>query len=249
MPIPPFVIDRLRVPAVNANIVPNSTPVISFGDFRTAKVATLGLNPSVYEFLERNGVELGGGSRRFETLTSLGVQELQRAPVLLVEQAFNRSVNYFMPGGNAYWRWFGQLTPILAGVGGDYRCGTACHLDIVQWATNPVWSALTDTEKDALVLAQPDRILLDNQLEHSDIEILLLNGVGVVDVFRVRHNVAMTTSHPVIVGRKSCKFYCGTYTAGTKVVRVFGWSLNIQSTPMRNEMKALIAAMVKCYFN
>ena len=41
-------------------IVEKSTPVISFGDFRGARVLTLGINPSHREFLDSNKKLLSG---------------------------------------------------------------------------------------------------------------------------------------------------------------------------------------------
>ena len=56
---------------VKANVIPWSSPVISFGDLSRARVATLGLNPSNREFVDDAGIELDGPSRRFPTLRSL----------------------------------------------------------------------------------------------------------------------------------------------------------------------------------
>ena len=39
-----------QTPPGDCCVVPGSTPVISFGDVRTARVATVGINPSFVEF-------------------------------------------------------------------------------------------------------------------------------------------------------------------------------------------------------
>src|SRR5690348_10521062 len=57
----------------NTGIIPWSCPVPSFGDLFTARVATLGLNPSNREFVDEDGNELDGPLRRFHTLRSLGL--------------------------------------------------------------------------------------------------------------------------------------------------------------------------------
>ena len=51
----------------------------------SARVATLGLNPSRQEFLNRKGKLLRGPERRFATLEALGVESLQHAPVDIIE--------------------------------------------------------------------------------------------------------------------------------------------------------------------
>jgi hypothetical protein len=45
------------------------------------------------------------------------------------------------PDRNPYRRWFDPLDQALrAAFGVSYYAGTACHLDLVQWATTPVWN-------------------------------------------------------------------------------------------------------------
>jgi hypothetical protein len=58
---------------LNSSVIPGTTPVLSFGDARRARVATLGLNPSRVEFLYQNGNELTGDSRRLRAAVRLDV--------------------------------------------------------------------------------------------------------------------------------------------------------------------------------
>src|SRR3712207_6258313 len=68
-------IDRLDSSAIlGTNVIGWGCPVPSFGDLSSSKVATLGLNPSNREFVDEAGNELEGPSRRFHTLTSLGLR-------------------------------------------------------------------------------------------------------------------------------------------------------------------------------
>ena len=56
---PDFLVDRVVAPAPNdCGVLAMSTPVVAFGNARVARVATLGLNPSCIEFLNRAGQEL-----------------------------------------------------------------------------------------------------------------------------------------------------------------------------------------------
>jgi hypothetical protein len=134
------------VPA--AEVVCGTTPVLSFGDLRHAEVATLGINPSWREFVE-DGRLLAGPHRRLATLESLGAQStslLTQQHVLTVVEA---CASYFHR--NPYRRWFDPLDKILqAALGVSYYGGRACHLDLVQWATDPVWGELDDRVKAAL---------------------------------------------------------------------------------------------------
>src|SRR2546430_419381 len=54
-------------------VIPWSCPVPSFGDLSNSILATIGLNPSNREFVDDEGEELDGKSRRFHTLHSLGL--------------------------------------------------------------------------------------------------------------------------------------------------------------------------------
>ena len=65
----------VRREAPVAEVVPGSTPVVAFGDPFVATVATLGINPSLREFLN-GGQFLDGPSRRLATLRSLGAESL-----------------------------------------------------------------------------------------------------------------------------------------------------------------------------
>src|SRR5688572_4573519 len=65
---------RLRR-APSASSVSRTIPVLCFGDLLSADVATVGLNPSDREYVDRMGALLTGASQRFETLDSLGAAD------------------------------------------------------------------------------------------------------------------------------------------------------------------------------
>lgn len=120
-----------------AAAVPGSTPVLAFGNVRSARTATLGLNPSRLEFLDARGAELTGPQRRLETLRSLGVASLADADGEIIDRVVAGCDDYFKRA--PYRRWFDQLDYVLGALGDSYYGGTACHLDLVQPATDPVW--------------------------------------------------------------------------------------------------------------
>ncbi len=187
--IPSYIADRLRaeVPK-HSYIVPGSTPVVAFGNCLSARVATLGLNPSRQEFLAKDGKELSDDKRRFETLRSLGVSGLDNAPDSVLESIFRGCCDYF--ARNPYRRWFDPLEKILTPLGASYYDGTACHLDFVQWATDPVWSKFTD--KNVLDrLLNADAPFLAQQLRQQHLRILLLNGSSVINMLRARLGVQL----------------------------------------------------------
>jgi hypothetical protein len=219
--IPGFVEHRIRQePPGGVRVVPGSTPVVSFGNYRKATVATLGWNPSRHEFLDRAGRELDGEFRRLHTHRSIGQALLRKPGLDPVRLVLDRSNDYFQ--GTPY-HWFNKLERVLNHIGASYWNGTACHLDLVQWATDPVWSELSEDEKDTLLNA--DIHFLRHQLRTSPMEVLLLNGRGIINAAQERLGIELES-----VGKRSehrAEFFVGQLTTSTQVV---GWSTNLQSS-------------------
>lgn len=156
-----------------------SSPVPSFGDVSRATVATLGLNPSNREFVDRHGNELDGESRRFPTLTSLGIQRWSDArPSHHVAIAESCRAYFFR---NPYDGWFRQLDDVIGGTAASYydEQSQACHLDLIPFATACKWTDLSRRERERLIEIAGDtlaRLLVD-----SPVRILVLNGRSVVE--------------------------------------------------------------------
>ncbi len=80
MEVPTYIAARVRRPIPEGcSVIPGSTPVVSLGKAATARVATLGLNPSKREFASEKGVWLVGDQRRLATYDSLGVDDHARS--------------------------------------------------------------------------------------------------------------------------------------------------------------------------
>lgn len=179
MVVPPEVEARVRraMPA-DAGVLPGSLPVVSFGDPGTAAVATVSLNPSWLEFLSPAGEWLTGGHRRLASLNSMCANGPGELDAIQVGQVVSDSFGYFR-SGNWYRRWFGWLERLLVSSGaGSYLDGSACHLDLVQWATRPAQGKLPADAWQRLV--GEDQEFLRWQLAHSDVSTVLVNGMSVV---------------------------------------------------------------------
>jgi hypothetical protein len=220
-PVPPYIEARIRQRRPDGcQVVPGSTPVVSFGDIRTAKVATLGLNPSRIEFHDRNGNELTGAKRRLETLSSLGETDLSSASPDKIRRVLEGCNNYFWLC--PYRRWFDDLeNTILQPIEESYYSGTACHLDLVQWATDPTWRNLRSVVKKTLI--EDDLWFLRKQLSREHIRVLLLNGSGVVKAYRKSFGCNLTDK----VIKLGWRLSVGCDAQG---VRVIGWNKNLQGS-------------------
>ena len=176
--VPAEVAARIRRPApVGHSVVEGSLPVVSFGDYRTAQVATLALNPSSLEFLDQQGGYLLEDCRRLASLVSMQRAEPEQLSDADVAQVFSDSNTYF--GRNPYKPWFRWLENLMTCTTlGSYCDGTACHLDLVQWATKPAQGKLTADVWQRLV--DEDRNFLTWQLGETPARTVLVNGASCV---------------------------------------------------------------------
>jgi hypothetical protein len=177
--VAPEVADRIRRPIPpGLGVLPGSLPVTAFGDVSAAAVATIALNPSWLEFLSPMGAWLTGEQRRLASLVSLGVHDPRDLDDYQVAGVLAESNAYFR-GPDPHMDQFHWLETLLGASGaGSYQNGTACHLDLVQWATKPVQRALPPGAWHELVEA--DRDFLRWQLHHSNVKVALVDGAAVL---------------------------------------------------------------------
>jgi len=105
--------------------------------------------------------------------------------------------------------------------GYSYYDGSACHLDLVQWATDPVWGDLEEAEQEKLLEA--DLHFFREQLSYEHIRLLLLCGKTVMEQYRRHFKDALPNKPFLIDGR--IKLYNGRAPNGLVLV---GWNINIQ---------------------
>lgn len=174
-----ILVEKLTGPSLlGTDIITWGCPVPSFGNLTTAKIATLGLNPSNKEFVDEDGNELHGSDRRFHTLNSLGIQnwtDVEEEHLNLIIEGCN---DYFHR--NPYDGWFKRLDNIISGTSMSYYfpSGQACHLDLIPYATTCKWTDLNSEQKSLLLDTSGD--LLGHLLNKSSISLLILNGQTVV---------------------------------------------------------------------
>ncbi|MBP2416870.1 hypothetical protein ACFFOM_15380 [Microlunatus capsulatus] len=229
-----------RTPPSVDTFVQGSTPVISFGDPLTAEVATIGINPSRREF--DDGGWLRGSKRRLATLDSLGAAPGQELTQEQARQAVEDCNRYFDHDRNHYHKWFGPLDKLLAAaIGGGYGDGTACHLDLVQWATDPVWGKLANrADKEALL--REGRPHLELLLARSNVRLILANGRAVVDQLQRIGIVRWQEIGRLPLGLGTCTLL---QSQGDDSLRYVGWSTNLQAgRGVSNEFKERLAAAI-----
>lgn len=115
MPPPAYITRRITQGLARPSEVEHSTPVLGFGNFLEACVATIGLNPSKREFLSPSGHLLVGAAARLESLTSLGLADLVDASTTEQQRILDACLAYF--ARDTSYHWFDRFTPILEQLG------------------------------------------------------------------------------------------------------------------------------------
>jgi hypothetical protein len=216
-----FVVSRL--------ILEGSTPVISFGDFTKSSIATLGINPSPLEFVNRRGQILNSSEKRLADLESLA---LGPEDFLLsrnkVEEIWRGCQLYFQENRNPYWGWFDILEQLLNSIGISYKTNAACHLDLAPIATKDVYSKLSMSDK--FILVTNFRRTLEKQLRASKIKTVIFNGRTVFETLQFVQNVDWKPLELVNYkcnGRSlTSSLHAGEAETGQ---RYLGWTVNLQS--------------------
>jgi len=218
------------------SIVSGSTPVVSFGNPHTAKVATLGINPSHREFKAKSGDLLDNEKKRFKDRDSLGVKDHDLLSHEQAVQVIDSCYNYFAELGNPYKPWFGRMDRYaVKPAGASYFDGTACHIDLVQWATDPVWSEIDKKSKSGLLDA--DLEFLRFQLNSYNFPVLLLNGRSVINQF-VALNISELKEDSFFklpAGSAPCQFFIGEYER----TKVLAWTNNIPAKTKQANLDAI----------
>lgn len=238
-----------------ARVIPWSCPVPSFGDLFRAKVATIGLNPSNREFVDRSGSELVGAARRFHTLGSLGLSCWSDAKPRHAELIWDSCRTYF--SRNPYDAWFRQLDHLIGETSASYYEASegACHLDLIPYATACKWTGLSHRQRAFLFSIAGDT--LGVLLRDSSVRLLVLNGRSVVVNFEKVAGVGLDkqvmkrwelrrSSQPNVAGIA----YRGTIShfSGVPLRRkllVIGFNHNIQSSfGVSREIRASIRSWI-----
>jgi hypothetical protein len=135
----------------------------------------------------------------------------------------------------------------LEACGAAFDDGTACHLDLIQWATDPIWGKRHPKSVRKQLLVE-DAPFLAEQLKNERLRLLLVNGMSVI---RQRRR----TLAPQLEELKPITGYAHVNTrlfAGTAFdrIRVIGWSTNLQSSfGVTNELREELANRVADWAN
>ena len=236
------IFERIMRKSEICEIVVGTTPVISFGDFTKAQVATIGINPSTKEFLRggRSPKLIAAPGKRLEDFESLSITNHLELTEDKAAKVWRGCQDYFHK--NPY-HWFNHFAPVLNAVEVSYESGSATHLDLTQWATMPVWRSLELRIKSRLLEEDLDFFIWQNS--QPNIKLRLINGRTVLDQVKELELFDLIEQEPIDIettsGINKCQMFQGT---GTNGERVIAWSVNIQSMRGSNALKQLAAEKI-----
>lgn len=214
----PMLRERLRVDPSPSSIG-GSLPVLFFGDALRASIATIGLNPSKFEYVARNDKLLAGSEQRFATLASLGAPSRAELSVAKADTAIAIMRAYYDVGKPVYGSYFRHLTNFLRGMGASYGGRTATHLDVVQESTDPVWRNLGADERARLL--DRDLPFLAWELEHlPHLQVVVCAGATVSQ--QLRNHVSIEEREAGNL--KRIRWWLGRARVGQRELLLAGWN-------------------------
>jgi len=242
---PNYLVERARrPPPPGCSVVEGSTPVVFFGNPR-AKIATISINPSYREFLDRGGSLLSGEARRLATLPSLGCPPYGEIDEQLGAKIIEECTEYF--GKAPYKDFFRPLDRILRDGAQASYCPSsppynrllepACHLDLSQWATSEIWSDLPTPAKQRLL---GDGLpFLIQQIRYEKYQLIIANGRTVKEEIENADLVEWNDANPPQDPPPSVEFFEAKF-GGTQFL---AWSCFVKyaSQDTRNALARFVA--------
>lgn len=221
-----------------ARVIDWAAPVPYFGRLSRARIATVGINPSNKEFVADDGSALSHSRARLPTMASLELDRWGAADHCSIRTMLGACENYF--DVNPYGRWFGVLERLLLEADASYFGGdaTACHIDVVPFATHAKWGDLPRSAQVRLLNVGLDATGL--LLRESRVEVLVLNGRSVAAALKTHVDVLDEARMPAWDLARTGPAVPGVaYTGSTmrlgrwdlgREIQVVGWNHNLQSS-------------------
>lgn len=246
--VPDFMINRICRQKVSKYEVARSTPIPFFGQFPSATVYTIGINPSHHEFLSPAGALLHVKDKRLHDYESLGIAvDVDNFPLSegMAVEIYKSCLNYF--NKNPY-KWFNPLVELTkASFSASYFDGSACHLDLVQSATNPVWSKISiQSLSQEDYLRTLDKTFLEQQIywirkKNPNVRALILSGRTVVESLKEVFELKLFGRTDVPNKCKQYELYVGEFDG----IPAYGTSMNIPDAHTSRSHREFLAKWLK----
>ena len=224
-------------------ILPQSTPVIYFGNYDTAKACTVSLNPSNKEFVDNSDILLDDKSR--ERLCSRKKLKKSDSDELTDDEAktvIKYCTDYFSI--NPLKVWFDPFNYFIEQYGNySYYRSTCVHLDLVQWATYKKWSEIPENIKQKHLV---NDLPVLKHLLNKYFEIMFLNGSTVVDNVRKCLNINLKEKSTMFKNTNNISKPLSIYHGKYNKTDIIGWNLYLHSAAVGGyENKSMLCDIIK----
>ena len=222
-------------------ILPQSTPVIYFGNYDKAKACTISLNPSDKEFVNDSSFLLDNeNSERLCSRKKLNKADNDELTDDEAETVLRYCKDYF--NKNPYTWWFNPFDKFINYYKGySYYDDSCVHLDLVQWATCEKWSKIPENTRNKHIVSD---LPVLKYLLNKNFEIMFLNGITVVsnisEYLKIKFDRKKMT-YRVNSMNKELEIYHAIYND----IEVIGWNLNLQRSFGGNDEKRIICNAIK----
>jgi hypothetical protein len=224
-------------------IVPQTTPIIYFGNYDAAKACTISLNPSNKEFVDDSKKLLDEKSK--ERLCSRKMLNRADNEELSDDEAktvLRYCTDYFKL--RPYDIWFKPFNNIIERYGNySYYMDTCVHLDLVQWATYEKWSKLPDSIRKKHLF---DDLPVLEYLLNKDFEIMFLNGSTAVENVSNCLNITLKETSTVFKNTNGFDTKLVVFQGEYSKIKVVGWNIYLQSPAVGGyENKSILCDIIK----
>jgi hypothetical protein len=223
-------------------IVPQSTPIIYFGNYDAAKACTVSLNPSNKEFVDNSKKLLDEKNKeRLCSRKMLNRADNEELNDDEAETVLRYCTDYFKL--RPYDMWFKPFNYFIERYGNYSFYNDNCvHLDLVQWATEK-WSKVPISIKQ--VHLNNDLPVLKYLLD-KDFEIMFLNGITAIENVRDCLNITLNEKVTVFRNTNDIETTLIIYQGNYKKIKVVGWNIYLQSPAVGGyENKSILCDIIK----
>jgi hypothetical protein len=244
MELLPTIIERIKRKIDSGMyIVPQTTPIIYFGNYNAAKACTVSLNPSNKEFVDNSKKLLD--EKRAERLCSRKMLKRADNDELSDEDArtvLRYCTDYFKL--RPLKAWFDPFNYFIERYGDySYYKDTCVHLDLVQWATYEKWRDVPMSIKQKHLT---NDLPVLKHLLNKDFEIMFLNGTTVVENVRECLNITLREISTVFKNTNNVDTKLVIYHGEFNKIKVVGWNIYLQSAAVGGyENKSILCDIVK----
>jgi len=224
-------------------IVPQSTPVIFFGNYDKARACTISLNPSNKEFVDQSDRLLDERSRERlcsrKKLNKTDNEELTDDDANIV---IKYCTDYFKL--RPYRLWFDPFNYFIERYGNySYYKDSCVGLDLSQWATSKKWNEIPENLRHKLVA---NDLPVLKYLLNKDFEIMFLNGRTVVENISECLDISLKNILTTFKNTNNIDKELVIYHWQYKNIEVVGWNIYLQSAAVGgNENKNIFCDLIK----